>query len=60
MSISFSSLFKSLVLVMAVQLLVACTPKVGSPEWCESIKDKPKGDLTANEAADFAKHCIFK
>ena len=39
--------------------LSACKPEVGSKEWCEELKEKPKGDWTANEAADFAKHCIF-
>ena len=39
--------------------LSACSPEVGSKEWCEELKEKPKGDWTANEAADFAKHCIF-
>ncbi|WP_281516130.1 DUF3012 domain-containing protein, partial [Vibrio parahaemolyticus] len=32
---------------------------VGSEQWCESLKDKPKGDWTANEATSFTKHCIF-
>lgn len=40
-------------------LVAACTPEVGSKEWCQQMKEKPKGDWTANEAADFAKHCIF-
>ena len=40
-------------------LLAACSPEVGSKEWCDAMKQKPKGDWTANEAADFAKHCIF-
>lgn len=37
----------------------ACSPEVGSKEWCDDMKVKPKGDWTANEAADFAKHCIL-
>ena len=41
-------------------LLSACAPEVGSDKWCANIKDKPKADWTANEAADFAKHCILK
>ena len=40
-------------------LLSACSPEVGSKEWCEDLKAKPKGDWTANEAADFTKHCIL-
>jgi hypothetical protein len=39
--------------------LSGCT-KVGSEAWCAKLKDTPKGDWTANEAADFARHCIFK
>jgi len=48
----------SLLLVLAS--LIACTPKVGSDAWCEVMSEKPKGDWTANQAADFAKHCLLK
>ncbi len=41
-------------------LLTACAPEVGSEKWCLALKEKPKGDWTANEAADYAKHCLFK
>ncbi|WP_084191015.1 DUF3012 domain-containing protein [Methylomarinum vadi] len=41
-------------------LLTACAPEIGSEAWCEDMKEKPKADWTANEAADFAKHCLFK
>jgi len=47
-------------LSMLVLLLAACAPEVGSEAWCEQMKEKPKGDWTASEAGDFAKHCIFK
>lgn len=43
-----------------LSLLTACAPEVGSEEWCQNLKEKPKADWTANEAADFAKHCLFK
>ena len=39
---------------------VAGCAKVGSERWCKSLADKPKGDWTANEAADYAKHCLLK
>lgn len=39
--------------------LTACDPEVGSKEWCASMKEKPKGDWSANEAADFAKNCVL-
>lgn len=37
----------------------ACAPKVGTLEWCAKLQEKPKGDWTANEAADFLKHCVL-
>lgn len=40
-------------------VLAACDPDVGSAEWCAAMKDKPKGDWTANEATDFARHCVL-
>lgn len=39
--------------------LTACDPEVGSEEWCLAMKEKPKGDWSANEAADFAKNCVL-
>jgi hypothetical protein len=44
--------------VVAV-MLTACEPEVGSKEWCGAMKEKPKGDWSANEAADFAKNCVL-
>jgi hypothetical protein len=40
-------------------MLASCAPKVGSPRWCEAMKQKPRGDWTANEALDFARHCVM-
>lgn len=37
----------------------ACSPTVGSPEWCTQMKEKPKGDWTTNEATEFAKNCLM-
>ncbi|MGB0670810.1 MAG: DUF3012 domain-containing protein [Rhodospirillales bacterium] len=39
--------------------LTACEPEVGSKEWCADMKEKPKGDWSANEAAAFAKNCLM-
>lgn len=50
----------SLLVIASVFMLSACAPEVGSPEWCKSVEEKPKGDLTMNEAKDYAKHCVFK
>jgi Protein of unknown function (DUF3012) len=54
---------KAVVIGISVSMLLslsACAPKVGSDKWCANLKAKPKGDWTANEAGEYAKHCIFK
>jgi hypothetical protein len=40
--------------------LSGCAPEVGSKRWCENMQAKAKGDWSANEAVDYAKHCILK
>ncbi len=53
--------FLSLLAIALSSLLVtACSPEVGSDKWCQNMEAKPKGDWTANEATDYAKHCLFK
>lgn len=48
----------SVLLVVCMQ--TACSPEVGSDAWCEDMHEKPRGDWTANDAAEFAKSCVFK
>ncbi len=45
--------------VLALLLIAACAPEVGSDKWCEAMKEKSSGDWTVNEAADFARFCIL-
>ncbi len=47
-------------LVFFVLATLSCSPAVGSDAWCEKQKETPKADWSANNAADFAKHCVFK
>ena len=42
-----------------IVILIGCSLDVGSDEWCQDMKEKPKGDWTASETADYAKHCVF-
>jgi hypothetical protein len=51
---------RPLIFLSSILLLAACKPEVGSPEWCEMMGKKPKGDWTFNETADYTKHCIIK
>lgn len=47
--------------MLALAVLVsACAPEVGSEAWCEALAEKPRGDWTANEAVDYARHCIIR
>ena len=39
--------------------VAACAPEVGSPDWCEQMKEKPKGEWTANEMGEFTKNCLL-
>ena len=52
--------FKAIALLSAFAMISACAPEVGSKAWCEAMDKKPKGDWTASEAGDYAKHCIFR
>ena len=40
--------------VVTLGLVAAC-----SPDWRTQMKEKPKGDWTSNEAAEFAKTCLM-
>ncbi len=51
---------KLMALIALAALMSGCSPEVGSKAWCEQMQAKPAGDWSANEAADYAKHCIFK
>jgi hypothetical protein len=50
---------RALVLVGITTWLVGCAPEVGSPRWCEAMREKPRGDWTANEALEFARSCVL-
>jgi len=44
----------------ATLAFTACSPEVGSDQWCAQMKEKPKGDWSANDAGDYTKHCLLK
>ena len=53
-----TDMIKRLILAVTLTWCSACA-EVGSERWCNNMEDKPKGDWTANETADYARHCIF-
>ena len=50
---------KIITLFLTLSFLTACSPKVGSEDWCSDMKEKDKGDWTATETKDYTKHCLF-
>ncbi len=47
-------------LLVSVWMLAGCAAEVGSERWCGQMEEKPKGEWTANEGADYARHCIIR
>jgi hypothetical protein len=52
-------LMRAMVWVAMATSLTACAPEVGSERWCEMMRDKARGDWTANEALEFARSCVL-
>ena len=50
---------KALIPIALAMLAAACAPDPGSKAWCEKLDEKPKGDWSTNEAAEYAKSCLF-
>ncbi|NRD72317.1 DUF3012 domain-containing protein [Shewanella sp. VB17] len=50
----------ALIVGVFMMSLSGCAQEVGDDEWCKLMSDKAKGDWSVNEAADYAKHCVFK
>ena len=46
--------------LLTLLAIAGCAPEVDSEQWCEQLKEKPKGDWTGNEARNYTKHCLFK
>ena len=54
-----TGIFMRFLLPLIMLLALSSCAKVGSDAWCEKQEDKPKGDWTANEAADYAQYCLM-
>jgi hypothetical protein len=48
-----------LVVFTFATFVAACSPEVGSEGWCADMKEQDKGTWTADDAGNFAKHCIM-
>jgi len=54
------NVWRAVVLIGVVTWLAACAPEVGSERWCENMREKTPGDVTANEALEFARSCVLQ
>jgi len=50
---------RAMIVIAAANWLAACAPEVGSPKWCEAMKEKARGDWTGNEVLEFARSCVL-
>jgi len=54
---------KKTVIIMFAALVAlsfaGCSAEPGSKAWCDSMKDKPKGEWTADDAGAFTRHCVL-
>ena len=48
---------KTIFVLVAISAVAACSPEVGSKEWCEDMKEKDKGQRTAQESIEFTAFC---
>ncbi|CAH1561390.1 DUF3012 domain-containing protein [Vibrio rotiferianus] len=51
---------KLVMLLLAATALTACSDEVGTEAWCKDMREKPKTEWTADNAVDFAKHCVLQ
>ncbi len=45
--------------VLTGTLLAGCSDQPGSEGWCQSMKDKPKGEWTGDDTKTYAAHCLL-
>ncbi len=45
---------------LAAFIIAACSPEVGSDEWCDNLKKNRMMEWSAKEAKDFTKHCVLR
>ncbi|NOH78804.1 DUF3012 domain-containing protein [Vibrio sp. RE86] len=46
--------------LFALLALSACKDEVGTQGWCDNMTEKPKSEWNAQDALDYAKHCVLQ
>lgn len=44
----------------AAVLVGGCAAEVGRQPWCKEMDVKPEGDRSADNAANYARHCVLR
>lgn len=52
--------FVCVYVVLFCSVLTACSPEVGSVEWCEDMDKKAKSDWSMNDVKTYAENCVFR
>lgn len=47
------------IVLFALFALSACKDEVGTQNWCDHKAEAPKTEWSAQDAIDFAKHCVL-
>lgn len=47
-------------LILLTILSSGCTPERGTKAWCEMMDEKPKGEWSTNDLAEYTKSCVFR
>lgn len=45
--------------IFSLLVLSACNNEVGTQSWCDHKAEMPKQDWSAQDALDYAKHCVL-
>ena len=48
-----------LICLLTVILLVSACDRVGSDDWCDKQKQRPKGEWTLDESSQYTKYCVL-
>ena len=51
---------KRLLTIGSVLLLTACAAEPGSEKWCAEMKETPKSQWSASDAATYARNCLIE
>lgn len=55
-----NSKYKTVLMFVLLTLVSACSEKVGSKEWCDSLEEAPREQWSDNQALIYARDCLIQ